>query len=173
VTRSFALAALLPAAGALLLASGARAQSTVGSETCKGCHPSAYEAWRETAHARAQDSLPARSRKDPRCTSCHAPESERGLASVSCETCHGPGQFYAAAHVMRDAELARLVGLAEPDARTCLRCHTESAPSLAPFDARRRMRLIEHGRELPIPAVAAPSPEPPRPPPAGAPTPRP
>jgi hypothetical protein len=162
VTRPFAPAALLRSAVALLLPGGAgvalcllgapglaAAQSPVGPETCKACHPSAYEAWRETPHAHAQESLPPKSRKDPRCTTCHAPDLEKGVAAVSCEACHGPGQHYAAAHVMRDAELARLVGLAEPGERTCLRCHTESAPSLARFDLRSRMKLIAHWRELP------------------------
>src|SRR5512136_2167973 len=123
VNRSLARA-LLPAA-LLLLPAAPRAQGYVGPEACKGCHPSAHAAWRETAHARAQESLPPKSRKDPRCLSCHAPEAEKGLSGVTCESCHGPGQHYAARHVMRDPELARLVGLVLPDERTCLRCHTE------------------------------------------------
>jgi hypothetical protein len=148
VNRPLALAALLwPSA--LLWPAAPLAQGFVGPEACKGCHPSAHDVWRETAHARAQDSLPPKSRKEPRCLTCHGPESEKGLSGVSCESCHGPGQHYAARHVMRDPELARLVGLVIPDERTCLRCHTESAPSLARFDVRTRMKLVAHWRELP------------------------
>jgi hypothetical protein len=51
---------------------------------------------------------------------------------------------------MRDAELARAVGLADPGEKTCLGCHTESTPSLGRFDYARKLRLIAH----PSPAVA-------------------
>jgi len=133
----------------LLLPAAAISQGLVGPETCKACHPQAYEAWRETAHARASEAVPASSRSDPRCASCHSPELERGVSGVSCETCHGPGQFYAASHVMRDRELSRLVGLLDPGERTCLRCHNESTPSLERFDYARRLALIEHGGDRP------------------------
>jgi hypothetical protein len=140
VTRPFVLLlALLPAA--------ALGADLIGAETCKACHPQAYDAWRESAHARAQESLPARSRKDVRCTLCHSPGQEKGVAAVSCETCHGPGQLYAHSYVMRDPELARAVGLSDPGERTCLRCHTESAPSLSRFDYARMWGIIQHGRE--------------------------
>jgi hypothetical protein len=37
----------------------ARAADLVGPETCKACHPAAYESWRNGPHARARDSLTA------------------------------------------------------------------------------------------------------------------
>ncbi len=139
VSRSLALLALaLPAAAA--------AHGFLGAETCKACHPAAYEAWRESAHARARDSLPERSRKDARCLACHAPDQDKGIAGVSCETCHGPGQLYAHRYVMRDKELARAVGLVDPGENTCLACHTESTPSLGKFDYARKLPLIAHGK---------------------------
>lgn len=136
----------LALAVALAVPMAAPGGDLVGPETCKACHRAAYESWRETAHARAQENLPARNRKDPRCTVCHAPDPERGAQGVSCESCHGPGQYYAVGYVMRDAELARAVGLAEVGEKTCLVCHTESAPSLGRFEYARKVQLIEHGR---------------------------
>lgn len=133
-----ALFAALPAA--------ALGGDLVGPEGCKACHQAAWESWRETAHARAQESLPPRNRQDPRCTVCHAPDLDKGVAGVSCEACHGPGQAYAASYVMRDPELARAVGLAEGGEKTCLVCHTESAPSLGKFEYRRKLELIRHPR---------------------------
>ncbi len=130
------LLALLPAAAA--------ASDLVGPETCKACHPAAYESWKDGPHARAQESLPARSRKDPRCTSCHSPDAEKGVVGVSCESCHGPGPMYAATYVMRDRELARAVGLVDPGEKSCLACHTESTPSLAKFDWAAKLPLIRH-----------------------------
>jgi hypothetical protein len=116
----------------------------VGPETCKACHPAAYDAWRATPHARARESLPERSRGDARCLSCHAPDLEDGISGVSCEACHGPGRAYAARYVMRDPELARAVGLLEPGERTCAGCHTDSTPSLVKFEYERKLPLIRH-----------------------------
>lgn len=133
------LAALLPALAA--------AGDLVGSETCKACHPAAYDAWKDGPHARAQDSLPAGSRKDPRCASCHSPDADKGVAGVSCETCHGPGAVYAAGYVMRDQELARAVGLVDPGEKTCAACHTDSTPSLTRFDYTAKLQLIRHWKK--------------------------
>jgi hypothetical protein len=146
VTRPLALAAL---AAGLALAGPARAGDHVGAETCKACHPAAYDAWRASPHARARESLPERSRNDRRCLSCHAPDQDEGLSGVSCEACHGPGRLYVQPYVMRDAELARLLGLVDPGERTCAGCHTESTPSLQRFDWRRKLPLIRHWDELP------------------------
>src|SRR5512147_3136840 len=74
----------------------------VGPETCKACHPAAYEIWRNGPHARSVDGLPVQSRKDPRCLSCHSPDADDGLAAISCESCHGAGGLYSAPYVMRD-----------------------------------------------------------------------
>ncbi len=133
------------AALALALPAAARPQAMLGPDSCKPCHAAAYESWRDGPHARALESLPEASRKDARCTSCHAPDLDKGVAAVSCETCHGPGQAYAARYVMRDAELARAVGLVDPGEKTCLACHTDSAPSLTRFDYARKVAVIAHG----------------------------
>jgi hypothetical protein len=140
VTRSLTLlAALLPAV--------ALAGDRVGPETCKACHQAQYDAWRDSAHARSLESLPERSRKDRRCLSCHAPDVEEGISGVACESCHGGGSLYSAAYVMRDPELARLVGLQDPGEKTCLACHTESAPSLQRFEYAKKLPLIVHWGE--------------------------
>ncbi len=134
---------------AALAPSFSHASDKVGPETCRACHPSAYEAWIATPHARARESLPERSRADPRCLSCHAPDAEDGLAGVSCESCHGAGRLYAAPYVMRDEELARALGLQDPGEKTCLACHTDSTPSLVKFEYGRKLALIRHGKEPP------------------------
>jgi len=64
---------------------------------------------------------------------------------VSCEDCHGPGRLYSSPHVMRDPELARALGLADPGERTCAGCHTESTPSLQRFEYRSKLPMIRHG----------------------------
>ena len=144
--------AALALAAALAAPLPSRAGERVGPETCKACHPAAYEAWRASPHARARDVLPERSRADQRCLSCHAPDLEDGLAGVSCEACHGPGRVYSAPYVMRDPELARAVGLQDPGERVCAGCHTDSTPSLVRFEYARKLPLIKHWDEPAAPA---------------------
>jgi hypothetical protein len=116
----------------------------VGPETCKACHPAAYEVWRVGPHARALEALPVQHRKDPRCLSCHSPDAEDGLAAVTCEACHGPGRVYAAPYVMRDPELSRLVGLVDPGEKSCVACHGDSTPSLVKFEYLKKLPVIDH-----------------------------
>src|SRR5205809_700919 len=74
----------------------AQAYDFVGPESCKACHPEAYLAWKQSKHARAKDSLSPTQQKDARCTSCHSPsEEDQTIAGISCENCHGGGQYYA------------------------------------------------------------------------------
>ena len=124
----------------------AGAAEPVGAETCRVCHPAAFEIWRESAHARAFLVLPERSRADARCIACHAAEGSQRQAGVTCESCHGNGQLYSLPFVMRDRELARALGLLDPGEKSCLRCHDESSPSLSRFDYARKLPLVEHGR---------------------------
>ncbi len=117
----------------------------VGAESCKGCHPDAYLSWKKSKHARAKESLSAAQQKDARCLSCHSPnEADQRSASVSCETCHGGGQYYATTYVMKDSELVRLVGLVDPSEKGCRTCHDASSPSLKPFEFVEKLKLIDH-----------------------------
>jgi hypothetical protein len=64
---------------------------------------------------------------------------------------------------MRDAALARALGLVDPGEKSCLGCHTESTPSLVKFEYERKVALIRHGKEPPPkPAEPPRKTEPPR-----------
>ncbi|HZN95479.1 MAG TPA: multiheme c-type cytochrome [Myxococcales bacterium] len=145
--RSFLGVAAVLAGALAWAAAGAELTGTefVGPESCKACHPDAYAAWRQSKHARALESLSDAQRKDVRCLSCHAPNlQDRRVESISCETCHGGGQYYAAQYVMKDPELVRLVGLLDPSEKGCRSCHDASSPSLRPFDFVEKLKLIDH-----------------------------
>jgi formate-dependent nitrite reductase cytochrome c552 subunit len=117
----------------------------VGPEGCKGCHLEAYNAWKQSKHARAMDSLSPAQQQDVRCISCHAPHlKDQKISQVSCESCHGGGQYYSATYVMKDSELARLVGLQDPSEKGCRSCHDASSPSLKPFEFAEKLKLIDH-----------------------------
>lgn len=136
---------LLVAVGATLAATWALAYDFLGAESCQACHPDAYQAWRTSAHARARDALTTPQQRDARCLSCHSPnEADQQVANVSCETCHGGGQYYSARYVMKDAELSRLVGLLDPSEKGCRTCHDGSSPSLQPFDFTSKLKAIDH-----------------------------
>jgi hypothetical protein len=129
----------------LLLIADGQAAEFVGSASCKGCHAAAYEAWAASPHARAMSSLTPEQQKNGQCLQCHAKDlAQGGEPGVSCETCHGPGQYYWPQYVMRDAELARATGLVLPDEKSCALCHDATSPALQPFDAAKKMKLIDH-----------------------------
>jgi hypothetical protein len=136
---------LLTLVVALGLCGAAGAADFLGPESCKGCHPAAYDAWTQSKHARAGDSLAPPQQKDARCLSCHAPDqSAQAVSHVTCETCHGAGQHYSPSYVMKDAELARLVGLVDPSEKSCRTCHDASSPSLKPFNFVEALKAIDH-----------------------------
>jgi mono/diheme cytochrome c family protein len=77
-------------------------QEYTGVKRCASCHFEQFMAWRGTPHARVFDLLPPQYQKDPKCLPCHTtgygePSGFRDmattpqLASVTCESCHGPG----------------------------------------------------------------------------------
>jgi len=119
----------------------------VGAENCRACHPQAFDAWKDSPHARATASLNPKQQKDPSCLSCHSPDAAKGVSEVSCETCHGGGQFYSPRYVMKDQELARAVGLLDPTERLCLKCHDANAPSVRPFTFEEKLKRIDHWTE--------------------------
>jgi Cytochrome c554 and c-prime len=123
--------------------------SYVGAERCKSCHPAAYKAWEESAHARAYEGLEDSHQKETRCTICHTLTTDdlaKRFSGVQCETCHGPGKYYSPSYVMKDKELSRLVGLVQPNEQTCKRCHDQNAPNVEPFDYQKAWQRIAHGK---------------------------
>ncbi len=131
----------------LVSSAAAWAYGFIGPEGCKGCHPEAYQAWKLSKHARAKQALNPNQQRDARCLTCHSPneaDPEQRTAGITCETCHGGGQYYASNYVMKDAELARLVGLVDPSEKGCRNCHDASSPSLQPFDFVEKLKLIDH-----------------------------
>lgn len=139
---------LLSRASVVLFVLGATtvlAHDFLGSESCQACHPDAWAAWQTSAHARARDVLTPQQQRDDRCLTCHSPnQTEQRVAHVSCETCHGGGQYFSARYVMKDPELARLAGLLDPGEKSCRACHDGSSPSLKPFDFKEKLKSIDH-----------------------------
>lgn len=127
-----------------------RAQAFIGAERCRECHEFEFRIWAAGPHAKAEKALTSEQIGDAKCNTCHAMApgvKDSRLTGVQCERCHGAGQFYQHRYVMRDKDLSLAVGLIEPVAAHCQRCHTEGAPSIEPFDYERAWARIEHGRK--------------------------
>ena len=96
-----------------------------GRSKCSNCHKSQAKSWRDTAHAKAMESLKPGTRKEAKikakldpekdytqdkdCVGCHVDgwgkpggytleAPKRPLAAVGCESCHGPGRQYRGDH---------------------------------------------------------------------------
>jgi hypothetical protein len=157
----------------VLGAQRASAQEYTGPKQCVGCHnANAKTSWLEFHDkSLAQVDAPAAARyaaatggnaKDPRCLKCHAPTPlALGLASVSCETCHGPGKAYKAPHQepafynQPDRKgLKDLYKNAAAVASLCVTCHVLGAedkaiaaaghPVGADFDAGKKLVKMAH-----------------------------
>lgn len=96
-------------------------RSFVGSQVCGECHTKAMEAFENSSHAHALDTLVSPTERsnvprhfDPECLSCHVTgwdpqrhfpyksgylslESTAAMKHVGCENCHGPGSAHVAA----------------------------------------------------------------------------
>ncbi len=126
----------------------------VGTPECIKCHPSAVKVWDQSAHAKAFASLTEKKADaDPNCIGCHSVGfgSASGyrrdlhgsrLASVGCESCHGPGSL----HVEQRRALKEVTFKFRPlAAGDCKQCHHgEFSP---PFDWEENWQKIKHGAE--------------------------
>lgn len=116
----------------------------LGSESCVECHQPFVESWKETRHSTAFATLErAGKSKDPECVKCHSVgfgeeggflslNSTPGLASVQCESCHGPGREHAA-----DFRPMKPVVV-----DVCVKCHTAENSPL--FDYQPYFEKIKH-----------------------------
>lgn len=146
----------------------------VGNHVCAGCHVKQHKVWIGTKHARSWVMLnsgaaamvageagikTAAPQHESLCLKCHgtagdvAPESRSANfhieEGVQCEHCHGPGEHYTRADVMKERQAAISLGLRMPDKPGyCLECHGPK-PSHAklgkpPFDPKAAWEKIKH-----------------------------
>ena len=131
----------------LLLAGTAFADDFVGADRCGSCHEPQLKQWKKSGHANALARLSRVQQEDATCRTCHtmAPASDDpALAGVQCESCHGAGRFYEPSFVMRDKVLSELNGLQKIESTVCTPCHTNDAPTTAPFKFEEKLDLVRH-----------------------------
>lgn len=118
--------------------------SSLGVATCRHCHPTQFEAWKNGPHSNSLFVLELDSRKDPKCIGCHSSKIEGELENVQCESCHGGGANYAKSYIMKDRELAKALGLKVNDFSVCLICHQGNSPKIRTFDEQVFWKRLPH-----------------------------
>jgi hypothetical protein len=78
-------------------------RNKVGAQKCRMCHRLQHESWRTSAHA---------------------------TKTIDCEDCHGNGEDYWPASVMRDRAKAVDAGLVLPELASCRGCHPQGDAAL-------------------------------------------
>jgi hypothetical protein len=125
----------------VLVAMPARAGKAdwTGSAKCGSCHPKHLAAWLQTPHA--QTAKRFAQKPQAKCLACHstgdAPAGVAIAVEVGCEACHGAGAAYAEDDLMRNAAVARALGLVDVStpalrAKVCMQCHAR--PTKHKFD---------------------------------------
>jgi nitrate/TMAO reductase-like tetraheme cytochrome c subunit len=155
----------------------------VGLTACKACHSSdkiggtEYKDYETDPHAKAFNTLLndeskaiatkmgiADASKSEKCLKCHVTaynlKDRQGLKfsyeeGVTCEACHGPGEFYMKMNIMKDKALCLKNGLTVPDAKLCKSCHNEESPTYKPFEFNAKWKAIEHGKKKASAGTAA------------------
>jgi len=115
-------------------------------ETCKRCHTSIYNEWRETKHASALGILISKNREIPDCLPCHSEQYRQTLRTsrrpstktptgIECATCH-------AAVIPHGSKGPASKTSRKVDPKLCLQCHnSERSPD---FDPKRYMIRASH-----------------------------
>lgn len=129
------------------------ANKYVGEAACAECHPQAVEGWHGQKHAHAFESLVTRKHEhNPRCLQCHTVGYGASdgyinqrltpvLGAVSCENCHGRGDYHVRFHGGEDVpeRAAKLRNVA------CETCHdAENSPA---FNFDLYWEKIRHGKD--------------------------
>ena len=80
----------------------ALADTFEGRAKCSSCHKSQAKSWKDTAHAKAMESLKPGTRKEVdglgKKGGYTIEAAKKPLAAVGCESCHGPGKAYRGDH---------------------------------------------------------------------------
>lgn len=122
-------------------------QRVAGTQSCRACHASECMVWDNSRHARAFQTLVDRGvQYESACQKCHttgygwpggfeSADRSPNLATVSCESCHGPSLSHAIDPRIRTTLSAK---------QQCLQCHDATNSPAFAFET--AWPLIQHGR---------------------------
>ncbi len=134
----------------------------VGSDACQSCHPTEYEIWQKTGHARAGESLTEKgSDGDQNCLACHttgygldggfakgaALAAHADLGRVGCESCHGPGDDHIGEQAPRFGTIVALGDKCDSCVilQICGSCHDDANDPGFEFEVLEKIDQERHG----------------------------
>jgi peroxiredoxin len=134
----------------------------VGSEACQSCHAAEYASWEKQPHGRAVASLEAKGEaSNGECLACHTtaygkpggfPASGQtaehpALASVGCESCHGPGGDHVAEGARKSGSIVSLGDKCDSCVilQICGGCHDGANDPGFEFAVQERIDAQRHG----------------------------
>jgi len=129
----------------------------VGSAACESCHAKEAKLWAESGHARAFETLDKRHEaKNADCQKCHTtgfgqptgfPTGGATLASVGCESCHGPGKRHVEDQGKTSGTILALTNKCDTCAiqMICGTCHDDANDKGFEFAIETKLAKIKHG----------------------------
>ncbi len=134
----------------------------VGSAACQGCHASEFATWEKSAHARAVKSLDVKKKAgEDACLACHttgfsrpggfprggAVTAHADLATVGCESCHGPGSAHVAPDSPKRGTIVSLGDKCKSCAilQVCGTCHDDANDPGFRFEVDAKIEAQKHG----------------------------
>ena len=134
----------------------------VGSEACESCHSAEFDTWKTSPHAKAVATLEAKSKADDQpCLACHTTGYGRpggfpkggqvaahpDLASVGCESCHGPGGDHVPADAPKFGTILSLGDKCDSCVilQICGSCHDEENDPDFTFEVEEHIDRQRHG----------------------------
>ncbi|HVN38151.1 MAG TPA: multiheme c-type cytochrome [Myxococcota bacterium] len=134
----------------------------VGSQACQSCHPAEHAKWSAGPHATAIKALAKTGREaDMQCVACHTtgfgknggfPSGARvadhpDLASVGCESCHGPGGNHVGADAPKRGTILALGDKCDSCVilQICGTCHDQANDPGFEFEVMKKIEATRHG----------------------------
>lgn len=138
----------------------------VGSDACQSCHTAEFTTWSESPHAHAVATLEAKKKADDqKCLACHTTGYGRpggfpkdgkvaahaNLASVGCESCHGPGGDHVPADAPKFGTILSLGDKCDSCVilQICGSCHDEANDPDFTFEVEDHIERQRHGTTEP------------------------
>ena len=134
----------------------------VGSAACQSCHEAEHATWSDQPHARSLASLESKGKAaDTACLTCHttgfgrpggfpedgAPADHPDLASVGCESCHGPGGEHVKDDVAKRGSILALADKCDSCVilQICGSCHDDANDPGFEFEVQDKIERQRHG----------------------------
>ncbi|MBW2273082.1 MAG: redoxin domain-containing protein [Deltaproteobacteria bacterium] len=134
----------------------------VGSEACKSCHEAEHATWSSSPHRHAVDTLAIEGKQDERqCLECHTTamglpggfptdgkvRDHPNVASVGCESCHGPGGDHIGENAKRFGTIVSLGDKCDSCVilQICGSCHDDANDPGFEFEVQQKIDKQRHG----------------------------